>query len=114
LQQIVEGAYSSAQTGQVIASAVVWVENGHPRFRCGHSHCDQGAVTAKKTWKHLVQALDPGGLMQRRVLTGYSTLGPITVTFNDTTPPEDGYHVADYTEEAHTEEGGVPKRCTSS
>jgi hypothetical protein len=114
-----DGARHTDRSSKLTSSAVVWVENGHPRFRCGHSHCDQGAVTLKKTWKHLVQALDPGGWMQRRVLTGYPTLGsimldPITVTVNDATPPEDGYDVVDHTEEGHTEEGPAPKSATVS
>lgn len=65
-----DGNNHSEKTTKPNSSASVWVENGHPRFRCGHNHCDQGALDGKKTWKHLQQTLDPGGHMQRRVLRG--------------------------------------------
>jgi hypothetical protein len=72
-----DGAQHSDRSSKLTSSAVVWVSpDGHPRFRCGHSHCDAGAATAKKTWKHLVQALDPGGRMQNAVLTGVVRLLP--------------------------------------
>lgn len=73
-----DGAQHTDRSSKLTSSAVVWCENGHPRFRCGHSHCDQGAATGKKTWKHLVAALDPGGRMQNAVLTGVVRLLPVS------------------------------------
>lgn len=84
------------------SSSVVWVENGHPRFRCGHSHCDQGAVGGKKTWKHLVEAYDPGGRMQHALLTGTPHLGQEV----SPKPPESGGFVTEKIEfpmESHNE-----------
>lgn len=54
-----DGAIHSDKVGKHSGSAAVWVENGWPRFRCGHSHCDEGASTGKKTWKNLQEYFDP-------------------------------------------------------
>ena len=51
-----------------LSSAVAaWVTNGHPRWRCQHTHC------GSKSWKDLVAILGPGA--QRRVLTGSPLFG---------------------------------------
>jgi len=51
-----------------LSSAVAaWVTNGHPRWRCQHTHC------GNKSWKDLVAVLGPSA--QRRVLTGSPLLG---------------------------------------
>jgi hypothetical protein len=91
---------SNALTG----SAVVWVENGHPRFSCRHAHCSEGAVGGKKTWKHLVQALDAGGAFQRRVLTGVSSLSSFVAKKPDTDETGEGYPVIDHSEECSINE----------
>lgn len=54
-----DGAIHSDKVGKHTGAAAVWVENGWPRFRCGHSHCDEGAATGKKTWKNLQEYFDP-------------------------------------------------------
>lgn len=54
-----DGAIHSDKVGKHTGAAAVWVENGWPRFRCGHSHCDEGAATGKKTWKSLQEYFDP-------------------------------------------------------
>ena len=62
-----DGAQHS-ETYRGLSSAVAcWVTNGHPRFRCHHTHCGE------KGWKKLVEALGPGA--QRRVLTGSPLFG---------------------------------------
>jgi hypothetical protein len=57
------------------SATAVWVANGHPRFECRHAHCGPGARGGKKTWKNLVEAYDPGGAQQRRILTGAVLFG---------------------------------------
>ena len=49
------------------STVAVWVHNGHPRFRCHHTHC------GSKGWKKLVEALGPAA--QRTVLTGSPLFG---------------------------------------
>ena len=46
-------------------SSIVWVENGWPRFRCGHNHCDAGAAHGKKTWADLQNYYDPARKLHR-------------------------------------------------
>lgn len=93
-----DGTAHSEPGAALNGSAAVWVGDGHPRFSCRHAHCSEGALGGKKTWKHLVGALDPGGIMQRRVLCGVvlSGIPQPTPTGQDI---EDGYSVADHTDE---------------
>ena len=39
-----DGAIHSDASGALNGSAVVWVENGHPRFTCKHAHCGEGVA----------------------------------------------------------------------
>jgi len=70
-----DGTRHSEIGGDLNGSCAVFLENGWLRFSCRHAHCSEGAATGKKTMKHFVEVYDPGGLMQRRVLTG---VGPFT------------------------------------
>src|SRR5271157_1611625 len=72
-----DGASHSEASAPLNGSAIVWVENGHPRFTCKHAHCSEGSPNGKKTWKHLAEHL--GRSAQREVLTGSPLLssGPV-------------------------------------
>lgn len=46
-------------------SAIVWVEDGWPRFSCRHAHCGEGADHGKKTWRDLQDYYDPKRRLHR-------------------------------------------------
>ena len=62
-----DGSQHSEAYKGLSSTAACWVTNGHPRWRCHHTHC------GNKSWKDLVAAL--GASAQRRVLTGSPLFG---------------------------------------
>ena len=62
-----DGSQHSEAYKGLSSTAACWVTNGHPRWRCHHTHC------GNKSWKDLVAAL--GASAQRRVLTSSPLFG---------------------------------------
>lgn len=55
-----DGEIHSEVSDSLNDSAIVWVGDGWPRFRCAHNHCGEGSEHGKKTWKDLQEFYDPG------------------------------------------------------
>lgn len=101
-----DGAIHSDKVGKHTGAAAVWVENGWPRFRCGHSHCDEGAATGKKTWKNLQEYFDPERKLHS--VKGNPTIGtspvppkpiPVTVAEPETVAAEWFFDADDFIKE---------------
>src|ERR1035437_10136144 len=71
----------------VNGSAVVWIQDGWPCFRCGHAHCDVGAEHGKKKWHDLADYYD-----EERELFDYPGMTEDPSWINELPPQEQDPH----------------------
>jgi hypothetical protein len=58
-----DGAEHREKYRRVNDSTIVWVDNGWPSFACKHFHCDKNSEHGRKSFRHFLDAYDPGRVL---------------------------------------------------